>query len=860
MAFWRVAGFAQPSPIEQILDKEEYTLEELLDEDDIIQECKSLNGRLIAFLREKEVVEQLLRYLVQPPSDPDDPKKQYKYPFTACEVFCCEVEAVFNTLLEDEALLGLLFSLVDAEPPLSCKAAGYFGRVVGQLLVRKPNEMMQYLSNHDELLGKLVRHLDVTSIADVIKRLAGADDQSAMVFMPMHTQWLVETPLLDMLLERLGPGWPGDAVTNAADILTAIAHTQPSALSSKLMQPVSVAALLQRALEPGGKVLVPALEVCGALLEPRNGGPGADAYAGAGSAAGSSGGSSSGDAPGSGGGASAAAAAFSAAKPRVDALSAMLVYLPQLVAFLATPGDASAVQETTYGLLSPPLGRARLKVLELLAVLLHVGDEGVEAALVASGALALAMDLFARYPFNNLLHHRVYRMFHGLLVQGGAQIVQHALATCRLAAWLAGLPAEVEPAPRPGLAPRRAPLRAGYLGHVTRIGNLLLEVAAARQPVSDALAGDEAWASFLSGDLQRRNEVEDTGCWECGRPTCAEMGDLGSDGDEFQPDMDLEQMQGMQPTLYHRYGVLDDDGDDEEEEEAPGTSAGASEGAAAAGYEGGGGDARAYGTMLAAAMQHVDLSDSGGGGLEGGGGGGGGGGEEEADEAVVLGEVREREVEAPSSGGAGAGQGTGSWSLLAHPGALGSPVAADVSGGRSMEDDAVLLTTSDDEDGASASGSESPGRSEAPPGSAPLLVESAASSGGSESVDAVAASPPSDDLVLVEPPSDDAGAAAPVEAGDTGAASASVEGSAARPVTDTAACPLAALQPPAAGANSDGQHAMNGGAELDVGAAPAAVGVASAAGGSIGVGSEPGFKEHAAWERAPLPVQVPEHA
>jgi serine/threonine-protein phosphatase 6 regulatory subunit 3 len=36
-----------PDP-QQILDKEEFTLEELLDEDDIIQECKSLNGRLIA--------------------------------------------------------------------------------------------------------------------------------------------------------------------------------------------------------------------------------------------------------------------------------------------------------------------------------------------------------------------------------------------------------------------------------------------------------------------------------------------------------------------------------------------------------------------------------------------------------------------------------------------------------------------------------------------------------------------------------------------------------------------------------------------------------------------------------------------
>lgn len=35
--FWRVAGFTQPSPVETLLDKENFTLEELLDEDDLIQ-------------------------------------------------------------------------------------------------------------------------------------------------------------------------------------------------------------------------------------------------------------------------------------------------------------------------------------------------------------------------------------------------------------------------------------------------------------------------------------------------------------------------------------------------------------------------------------------------------------------------------------------------------------------------------------------------------------------------------------------------------------------------------------------------------------------------------------------------------
>lgn len=35
------------SQVEAILDKDGFTLEELLDEDEIIQECKSLNGRLL---------------------------------------------------------------------------------------------------------------------------------------------------------------------------------------------------------------------------------------------------------------------------------------------------------------------------------------------------------------------------------------------------------------------------------------------------------------------------------------------------------------------------------------------------------------------------------------------------------------------------------------------------------------------------------------------------------------------------------------------------------------------------------------------------------------------------------------------
>jgi hypothetical protein len=44
--FWRF-GFSNASPIDTILEKESFTLEELLDEEELLPECKAHNSKLI---------------------------------------------------------------------------------------------------------------------------------------------------------------------------------------------------------------------------------------------------------------------------------------------------------------------------------------------------------------------------------------------------------------------------------------------------------------------------------------------------------------------------------------------------------------------------------------------------------------------------------------------------------------------------------------------------------------------------------------------------------------------------------------------------------------------------------------------
>ncbi|GFR52286.1 hypothetical protein Agub_g14820, partial [Astrephomene gubernaculifera] len=656
--FWKVTGFSQPSPVEQILDKEEFTLEELLEEDDIVQECKSLNGRLVAFLRERSTVEQLIRYMVEPPGELDDPKRTYKYPFTSCEVFCCEVEAVFNTLLEDADLMRLLFSLLDSDPPLSCKTAGYFGRVVSHLLLRKTNEMMQYFQENPHFLEKLVNHVDTTSVTEIVKRLVGADEQSSIMFMPSYAQWLADTPLVNLLLNRLGSSHSVEVQTNAADILSAIAHTQPSPLAAKLTHEECIGQLFQHALQPGRQVLVAALDVCIALLEPKRSNP--DLLT------------------------DGSPLQESVRRAKSEAVAAIVNHLPSLVALLQQQ-DGAATLDTPYGLLSPPLGRAKLKVVELMAVLLRSGDVVAERGLIASNSVPVCLELFRSYPFNNLLHHSVTSMVVAGVVRPSESLIPYLFEHCKLLDWLTSLPTEVRPAPRPGfevLAANKPILRAGYLGHVIQIGSTLEGVASAsagimaqesvnKAAVEAYLAAHAGWQQWLANELHPRQDVENVSKWQCGRPAATDLAGIDSDGDEYQNDMDLGEIQGMQPALYHRYNVVDEGDDDDEDDDDD------------AGYKG------------APMFEAV-----GGGGLGGDGSGDGDASNADLTEALNSMNLRDRdlgdaapmeEAEASTSHGQGTRLGDG-------------PTGQDVH----IDDDEVLLATSDDDEPGLRSGGGTP--------------------------------------------------------------------------------------------------------------------------------------------------------
>ncbi|TKW25516.1 hypothetical protein SEVIR_3G124400v4 [Setaria viridis] len=537
--FWRMTGLSAASPVDTILDKENFTLEELLDEDEIIQECKALNTRLINFLRDKAQVEQLLRYIMEEVPEDSEKKRSFKFPFIACEIFTCEIDIILRTLVEDVELMDLLFSFVKPDHPHSTLLAGYFSKVVICLMLRKTAPLMNYVQEHPDIVVQLVDLIGITSIMEVLMRLIGADETIYSNFADT-LQWLENTDVLEMIVDKFSSSDSPEVHANAAEILSAVTRCAPPALAAKICSPSFVGRLFRHALEESRpkSVLVHSLSVCISLLDPKR----------------------------------LASASYQAFRSNLshgtlvtaspETVDGMLESLGDLLKLLDITSSEN-VLPTTYGCLRPPLGKHRLKIVEFISVLLTIGSEIAEKELISQSAIKHCIDLFFQYPYNNFLHHHVENIIVSCLEVKRNQLIDHVLNDCDLVGKV--LAAEKKSSlsvdsngptlPSEG----KEPPRIGNIGHITRIANKLIQLGNSSSVIQNHLQENSEWAEWQTGVLVKHNEVENVYHWACGRPTSLHDRGRDSDDDDFRDrDYDVAALANNLSQAF-RYGIYSND-------------------------------------------------------------------------------------------------------------------------------------------------------------------------------------------------------------------------------------------------------------------------------------------------------------
>lgn len=222
--FW---SFVQPTTvIDDLLSQEDVQLETLLEEDDLLQECKAHNSKLIEYFSDPEIIKKLLNYITNPPEELEELKK-LKYSYLSCEILSCDIWPIYDAIMENTNALVEFWKFVDRDEPLEIFQASYFCKVNLVLLQYKLPEMLQFIRDHPEILSKILKHISSSPIAEILLKLISVSDREEANGI---IEWLQQEKVIPILVSRFDPNLDDETHTNIANTLidiNSVSYTSP---------------------------------------------------------------------------------------------------------------------------------------------------------------------------------------------------------------------------------------------------------------------------------------------------------------------------------------------------------------------------------------------------------------------------------------------------------------------------------------------------------------------------------------------------------------------------------------------------------------------------------------------------------
>ncbi|KAI8636934.1 SIT4 phosphatase-associated protein-domain-containing protein [Parasitella parasitica] len=223
--FWRFR-FNNTSSLNSLLDKPDMKLEQILGNQDIVQEAKSQNPKLIAFLLKKEVLFRLVDLFYSLDAD-----KERRMSLIACELLASEIPQLIDAIvLDNQDVLTKFWNFLNtpysAEPSFSFQAA-YFCRIITIFLAKRTTEMLRFIKSTPDNLKLILSNLQSSAITDLLLtliRLEEIPEGKGIV------QWFSNNGLMTNLIYRLDPNQSTDEHSIAQQCICDIVRISQTSL------------------------------------------------------------------------------------------------------------------------------------------------------------------------------------------------------------------------------------------------------------------------------------------------------------------------------------------------------------------------------------------------------------------------------------------------------------------------------------------------------------------------------------------------------------------------------------------------------------------------------------------------------
>ncbi|PIN88455.1 hypothetical protein AB205_0012720, partial [Aquarana catesbeiana] len=386
--FWKF-DLHSSSHIDTLLERDEVTLKELMDEEDILQECKAQNRKLVEFLLKSECLEDLVTYITEEPPLDMDEKIRYKYPNLSCELLTSDVSQINDRLGEDESLLKRLYSFLLNDSPLNPLLASFFSKVLSILISRKPEQIVAFLKKKDDFVDLIIKHIGTSAIMDLLLRLLTCIEPPQLRQDVLN--WLNEEKIIQRLVELVHPSQDEDRHSNASQSLCEIIRlsrdqllqVQNSPEPDPLLATLEKQEILEQLLsniflkEKNESAIVSAIQILLTLLETRR--PANTVQDRQMRSL-----------------LTTRASSFGDRVPSSWLQMSVLVLMHYGASWsyrlsLVLMHDETDVMKTTWGVLDPPVGNTRLHVIRLIASLLQTNTHSINIELIELNTIGVIL-------------------------------------------------------------------------------------------------------------------------------------------------------------------------------------------------------------------------------------------------------------------------------------------------------------------------------------------------------------------------------------------------------------------------------------------------------------------------------------
>jgi len=482
---------------DSIFDRENLCLSDLMREQNLLEELKGQNKKLIDFLTKPDIALELVRLVTQEPQENENPENRFVLPNLACEILTSDIQPMYNVLSHEEEIWKCFFSfLEDNEPPLNSLMASYFSRTLCSLILKTGSQdwytyqfnclkALEKVADKGNFIDLLLKHLDTSAIMDLIIKISTLLEGPPLrsnIFTLFEKEQLI-FKLVDTLDSKNLPV----RQLNAAEIICAIEVAselhplEQNPLVISIESPETVNTVLVKMFgqtEKTESTLLGGISILQTLLM-------ATKFKGEDSNE-----------------------VYNKKQSLAEILYiTILPFLEHIHNVLLVPPKIESL-ESMGNVIEKPFGNVRLQTVRLISSLLSMHNQQINERFAQLNTIKVLLDCFFCYELNNFLHTQVVQCFHEVMccnhsIAENSTFIAHVIKDCQLIESILDNEKCIQPGKK----------RKGYIGHLVTIAKSLHNTEAFysdhfRGIIVNTLDSDivSRWDSFTSTTLEDNEE------------------------------------------------------------------------------------------------------------------------------------------------------------------------------------------------------------------------------------------------------------------------------------------------------------------------------------------------------------------